>query len=321
MTRKTRITAKRHRHTRTRPPSATKRPRRRSSGGSGASASKNDKNRLVSLQNGPFSNVLSFLEPSDMAHLNETAPALSEKQRQANKIIAYSARRALTDDEIEFLTKNGIQYNTNGFSHREFPNAHHSSINYYSNNPMSRYAQQAPRTLRMEGWFWRNDKGVDVLHRDEKDGPALIGYRDDNPSMVTCEYYFRYGVLHRESGPAIMVKHDYKDQSEHSGPTVEVWCRDGAPHRDGDLPALIRTYLRHGKLGIETEEWWVNGARHRDNDLPAVVNTKDGYKEWYQNGLQHRDGDKPATEAKAERYRAWYTHGEMTEEQHDWNGK
>ena len=60
----------------------------------------------------------------------------------------------------------------------------------------------------------------------------------------------------------------------------EKWCVDGQPHRDNDLPAVIKYGLPidYGVQGsVEREEWWIDGQRHRDNDLAAVI-------DYYRNG-------------------------------------
>ena len=65
----------------------------------------------------------------------------------------------------------------------------------------------------------------------------------------------------------------------------ELWMKNGKYHRDGDLPAIIRT--------SGEKEWWRNGDRHREDDLPAVI-CYNGDKIWWRNGVIHRDGDFPA---------------------------
>ena len=42
--------------------------------------------------------------------------------------------------------------------------------------------------------------------------------------------------------------------------------------------------------------WYKNGALHRDGDLPAVEKSN-GEKQWFKNGESYREDDKPSVEA------------------------
>ena len=77
---------------------------------------------------------------------------------------------------------------------------------------------------------------------------------------------------------------------------TKVWRNsEGLIHRDGDLPAKIKS---NGWC-----EWWVNGLRHRDNDLPAQIYSYN-FCRWFQNGefIKARE----CTKKEAEEYRKPY---------------
>jgi len=82
---------------------------------------------------------------------------------------------------------------------------------------------------------------------------------------------------------------------------TQFWYKNGQPHRDDDLPAVIHTSGR--------KEWWKDGYLHRDNDLPAII-YDDGRQEWYQNGVCHRDNDLPAV-IKTNGSQFWYKNGQL----------
>ena len=60
---------------------------------------------------------------------------------------------------------------------------------------------------------------------------------------------------------------------------------DDKLHREGDLPAVVRSD------GGQT--WCWHGILHRDGDLPARVGA-DGSLSWGKHGELHRDNDLPA---------------------------
>lgn len=62
------------------------------------------------------------------------------------------------------------------------------------------------------------------------------------------------------------------------------WYKNGALHRDGDLPA---------KTTSEEQRWYKYGRPHRDDNKPAIVNTVTGVSEWFVGGRRHRE-DGPA---------------------------
>jgi hypothetical protein len=110
--------------------------------------------------------------------------------------------------------------------------------------------------------------------------------------------WLRYGVLHREDGPASTIEDGscewWLDGKRHriGGPastysdgTTEWWV-DGKLHRE-DGPAIVTNHLR-GK----EEYWYQNGKMHRDNGPASMRMTSN---KWYKNGLLHRE-DGPAIE-------------------------
>ena len=99
----------------------------------------------------------------------------------------------------------------------------------------------------------------------------------DTPSKVlddgTMIWMDADGAVHRDGDRPAIIR-----------PNKQEWQRHGQYHRDGDLPAII---------GADFRSWWQNGKLHRDGDLPAVEDD-DGGKKWFRHGLLHRDGGKPA---------------------------
>jgi len=101
--------------------------------------------------------------------------------------------------------------------------------------------------------------------------------------------WMREGMPHRDGDLPALIEADGS----------QCWFKDGAPHRDGDLPASI--------TADGSREWWKDGKLHRDNDLPADIRAS-GAQRWYKEGKQHRDGDLPA-EILANGEQRWYKDG------------
>lgn len=59
--------------------------------------------------------------------------------------------------------------------------------------------------------------------------------------------------------------------------------KDGMPHRDGDLPAIIHT---NGYTA-----YYKNGKRHREDNKPAVIYSN-GDEQYYYNDKFHRTNSK-----------------------------
>lgn len=69
-------------------------------------------------------------------------------------------------------------------------------------------------------------------------------------------------------------KHSINDKPAEIIHNSQYWCYKDLPHRDNDLPAIIRSD------GFEA--WMINGQYHRENNLPAIMcNNK---KEWWIHG-------------------------------------
>jgi hypothetical protein len=104
-----------------------------------------------------------------------------------------------------------------------------------------------------------------VLHRPEEEGPAV----EHVEHQTGYNYYFSYGKLHREGGPAI----ETKDGS------YRAWYLNGLRHRlEDNGPAVIRIV----EGDFEYKEWWKYDELHRDGG-PAIIRP-DSY-EWYKNGF------------------------------------
>ena len=97
------------------------------------------------------------------------------------------------------------------------------------------------------------------------------------------------------------------------GQDIIQWYRDGRPHRDGNLPAIV--YYKNGD--VTDALWYANGVAHRDNDLPAAVHYNNGQiaiEYWYRNGNYHRDNNAPAViihENGQKTMEKWYRGGKF----------
>lgn len=130
------------------------------------------------------------------------------------------------------------------------------------------------------------------LHRDRKEGPALV-YRDENTGVVVLESYDIKGKTHRDDGPAVIYRDRetgkvtyeryYQKGKTHrvggpsgtawdiaTGAVVRMWFdRNDRPHRDpAEGPAF---YSRDPVTGVvDKEEYKLDGAWHRV-DGPAYI--------------------------------------------------
>ena len=77
-------------------------------------------------------------------------------------------------------------------------------------------------------------------------------------------------------------------------------CLHHQPHNPGidDAPII-------DKYGDQC--WYNEGKRHRDGDLPAIIRSS-GLQYWYKNGICHRDGDKPVIICPSGSHH-WYKNG------------
>lgn len=130
------------------------------------------------------------------------------------------------------------------------------------------------------------------MHRDYREGPAVIQQSSSQP-WFRCEEYYERGVLHRpaSAGPAVI----WSDKA--GNPILEIYYEHGALHRN---PKQGPAWHRINELG-ERSEYYVNGKLHRDHrDGPAVIDNNFEGKgfalvEYCQDGKSHR----PATEGAA----------------------
>jgi hypothetical protein len=74
------------------------------------------------------------------------------------------------------------------------------------------------------------------------------------------------------------------------------WYQHGERHRDGDLPAVVRS--------DGSQLWWKHGKKHRDGDLPAVVRP-DGRQEWWVEGRKQSVLDREETRRKMAQAARW----------------
>jgi hypothetical protein len=94
----------------------------------------------------------------------------------------------------------------------------------------------------------------------------------------SCTYIYTRICLHYQP-------HSVDDLPVIDSYGCQYWYKEGKLHRDGDLPAEIRS--------DGDRFWWKEGRRHRDGDLPAVI-CSNGNQLWFKEGKLHRDGDLPA---------------------------
>lgn len=110
------------------------------------------------------------------------------------------------------------------------------------------------------------------LHRDEREGPALIERNPESGLIVYAMYYWR-GRRHREGGPAAI------EYSQNGETLLGIdYMQHGVPHRDPrEGPAQIR-YSFSGN-NVATEEYYrVNGQEWRSpEEGPCyIARTQDG---------------------------------------------
>ncbi|WP_274630815.1 hypothetical protein [Arvimicrobium flavum] len=107
-----------------------------------------------------------------------------------------------------------------------------------------------------------------------------------DPATGLTGYYNKQGQLHRENGPALVVRDPVSGVV-----TAETWCQNGRPWRD-DGPAEIK---RDAETGVTTFEGWWQGGKPQRLDGPAEI-TRDAktgvatYEAWRKDGQPHRDG-------------------------------
>jgi hypothetical protein len=131
-----------------------------------------------------------------------------------------------------------------------------------------------------------------------RDGTTIIGRKViDNDTTK----YYRADKLHRDDGPALIVK-------SANGYSKEVYYKDGVCHREGDLPASITNY----SYGITVTEYFVDGKLHRKNGPACITNAANVVlREAYVfNGEYHRDDGAAITEKHGDiTLYSYYAHG------------
>ena len=176
------------------------------------------------------------------------------------------------------------------------PSVQQKLMDRWVDSETQRLPNDAKHGMHMEMSYYENYTSVvwyrnGNKHRDERDLPAAINYRESG--TVSDEAWYRNGVRHRERGDLPAVLSYCLD-----GTTVEfeAWYRNGKLHRDGDLPTAKTYYL---DSILSHEEWHRNGVKHRNGDLPAVSHYySDGavaFEQWHRNGVKYRERDFPAT--------------------------
>ncbi len=137
---------------------------------------------------------------------------------------------------------------------------------YLVNGKLHRDPGRGPayRTLCAEEGYEFFQYSVDgMAHRDEADGPACINI-DSGDGTVLEEQYLRHGELHRQGGPAMIIRNDDGTLSS------EAWFRDGRLDRDpAEGPAVI---YRNEDGRISRAEFWRNGVQLEDGaDVEALT--------------------------------------------------
>ena len=122
---------------------------------------------------------------------------------------------------------------------------------------------------------------------DRQDGPAWIWRNADG--VATEEFYYRNGKVHREEGPAHVVRNP-------DGSTFEAYYRNGGLHRE-DGPAIVRRkadgsaaqeYYRNGQL-VKVEHVTSEGVvlEKKQPSSPLVRSGPNRYAELKKASLQN----------------------------------
>lgn len=128
----------------------------------------------------------------------------------------------------------------------------------------------------------------DVLHREN--GPAYV-VKDSNGEVIE-ERWLTRGKLNRSNGPTIVRK-------ESKGKLYELWFQYGVSYAPNDKPWFTE-YIN----GIPTHRIWTDkkGRLHRGGDRPAIEVERESVgeiyalKEWYKHGKMRRQNpSKPST--------------------------
>ena len=136
----------------------------------------------------------------------------------------------------------------------------------------------------------------DLLHRE--DGPAIIiSYQDD----VYYEYWYKDGKVHHIGFPAIVC---FKNGVLKS----ETWKQEGKIHRD-DGPAFIMWYS-NGNL--KEVKYFKNEKLHREDGPASLILKENGelyHEVWYKEGDYHREDGPAVIMSHGVAKQDWYHHG------------
>jgi len=120
---------------------------------------------------------------------------------------------------------------------------------------------------------------------------SRMTFYDDCSGKMSCEHYYRNGLLHREDKPAYV-----RFKSGGDALWYEKWFINGQKHRVGG-PAAI--YYDRGH--IIQEVWYQKGLLHRMGG-PAFITYSDRgevlYEAWHENGKRHRIDGPAVTERR-----------------------
>lgn len=155
------------------------------------------------------------------------------------------------------------------------------------------HREDGPAIERADGWaeWWLNGErwfdGPTILARQKAATALALGLPKNDGVEIKVEsdgtkQWLRYGVLHRDDGPAV------------ERPDGETrWYQFGKEHREGG-PAIERA--------DGSKEWLRHGKHHRE-DGPATESRLNTPR-WYLNGEDWPDGPSVVARRKAEQARA-----------------
>jgi hypothetical protein len=103
-------------------------------------------------------------------------------------------------------------------------------------------------------------------------------YTYHNKKLVSIEVYDGTLVTYKDGKC-----HSYNDNPSHVDYCLDGWYKNGLPHRDNDLPAIIIYDRSHGQ-----KRWYNNGKHYRENGLPCIEYAN-GRKIWYKNNKMTYD--------------------------------
>ena len=146
--------------------------------------------------------------------------------------------------------------------------------------------------------------------------------------FITTIKHYKYDLLHREDGPAVIESHIngscyeqwYKDGKVHriglpacvlsnnSILTSEMWVQEGKIHRE-DGPAFIMWYF-NGNLN--EVKYYKDGKLHREDGPASLILKENGeicHEVWYKDGQYHREDGPAIIMYHGTVKQDWYHHG------------